>query len=115
MKKNARDMRQTMRWGAAALLVASALTAGGSARAQGKLKVSVIGAQMVHSDKLQVAQERPAMMQALADKDFPGKFAIVNAGDCCSSVSLNYPPQPETHPYLKDPGGKCQPGFPAGS
>jgi hypothetical protein len=80
--------------------------------AQPPLRVAVVGAQMVHSDKLNVSQEFPAMLQALLDKDGAGKYSVVNCGDCCATVSLNYTAS-ETHPYLK-PGNNPQflPGYP---
>jgi hypothetical protein len=98
----------------AALLLAcvAGATVPTSAWAQGPIRVAVAGAQMVHSDKLSVSQEFPAMLQALLDKDGPGKYSVVNCGDCCSTVSLNYTAD-ETHPYLK-PGNNSQflPGYP---
>jgi len=85
---------------------------GQAARAADPIRVAVVGAQLVHSDKLNVSQEYPAMLQALLDKDGAGKYSVVNCGDCCSTVSLNYTAS-ETHPYLK-PGGNAQflPGYP---
>jgi hypothetical protein len=71
-------------------------------------RVAVIGAQMVHSDKLQRSQEWPAMFQKMVGADYD----VQNFGDCCSSVSLNYPKQPETHPYLNPPDNPAfKPGF----
>jgi hypothetical protein len=71
-------------------------------------RVAVIGAQMVHSDKLQRAQEWPAMFQKMVGPD----YEVQNFGDCCSSVSLDYPKQGETHPYLKPPNNPAfKPGF----
>jgi MYXO-CTERM domain-containing protein len=71
-------------------------------------RVAVIGAQMVHSDKLQRSQEWPAMLQKMVGAEFD----VQNFGDCCSSVSLDYPKQPETHPYLKPPNNAAfKPGF----
>src|SRR4051794_17696682 len=72
------------------------------------MRVAVIGAQMVHSDKLQRSQEWPAMLQKMVGPDYD----VQNFGDCCSSVSLDYPPQKETHPYLKPPNNAAfKPGF----
>jgi hypothetical protein len=79
------------------------------ARAQAApMRVAVIGAQMVHSDKLQRSQEWPAMLQKLVGADYD----VQNFGDCCSSVSLDYPKQPETHPYLRPPNNAAfKPGY----
>jgi MYXO-CTERM domain-containing protein len=72
------------------------------------IRVAVIGAQMVHSDKLQRSQEWPAMLQKLVG----GGYDVENFGDCCASVSLDYPKQPETHPYLRPPNNAAfKPGF----
>lgn len=60
-------------------------------------KVAVIGAQMVHSDMYQRSEEWPAMLQKMVGAEFD----VQNFGDCCSSVSLDYPQQKETHPYLR--------------
>jgi hypothetical protein len=71
-------------------------------------RVAVIGAQMVHSDKLSRAQEWPAMLQKMVGADFD----VQNFGDCCSSVSLDYPKQKETHPYLRPPNNAAfKPGY----
>jgi hypothetical protein len=72
------------------------------------MRVAVIGAQMVHSDKLQRSQEWPAMLQKMVGPDYD----VQNFGDCCASVSLDYPKQPETHPYLKPPNNAAfKPGY----
>src|SRR4051794_26139106 len=72
------------------------------------MRVAVIGAQMVHSDKLQRSQEWPAMLQKMVGPD----YEVQNFGDCCSSVSLDYPQQKETHPYLKPPNNAAfKPGY----
>jgi hypothetical protein len=72
------------------------------------IRVAVIGAQMVHSDKLQRSQEWPAMLQKMVGPEYD----VQNFGDCCSSVSLDYPKQRETHPYLKPPNNPLfKPGF----
>jgi hypothetical protein len=72
------------------------------------IRVAVIGAQMVHSDKLQRSQEWPAMLQKMVGPEYD----VQNFGDCCSSVSLDYPKQPETHPYLKPPNNAAfKPGY----
>jgi acyl-CoA thioesterase-1 len=89
-------------------LAALATTLAGSAVLAAPIRVAVIGAQMVHSDKLQRAQEWPRM---LGDALGAG-YDVQNFGDCCSSVLLDYPKQRETHPYLRpfdDPFFK--PGF----
>jgi len=71
-------------------------------------RVAVIGAQMVHSDKLQRSQEWPAMLQKMVGPEYD----VQNFGDCCSSVSLDYPKQPETHPYLRPPNNAAfKPGY----
>ena len=89
----------------AAALLGSLSSARASAAA---MRVAVIGAQMVHSDKLTRDKEWPAMLQKLVDPT----YEIQNFGDCCSSVSLDYPKQRETHPYLKPPNNAAfKPGY----
>jgi hypothetical protein len=96
-------------WTSPLRLSALLLLASLAPRAQAApLRVAVIGAQMVHSDKLQRSQEWPAMFQKMVGPDYD----VQNFGDCCSSVSLDYPKQPETHPYLRPPNNAAfKPGY----
>jgi hypothetical protein len=90
------------------LTIACAQLCGLHVAAAAPMKVAVIGAQMVHSDKLSRDKEWPAMLQKMVGADFD----VQNFGDCCASVTLDYPKQPETHPYLKPPNNAAfKPGY----
>jgi hypothetical protein len=60
------------------------------------VKIACIGEQTTHSDQLQRSVEYPAKLQV----ELGSNFDVQNFGDCCSTVLLGYPKQPETHPYL---------------
>jgi len=76
-----------------------------AARAQASpTKVACVGEQTTHSDQLNRAVEYPATLQ----KELGAAYDVENFGDCCATVLMGYPKQPETHPYLS---GGSNPSF----
>ena len=75
-------------------LVATCLIARGALAAP--VKIACVGEQTTHSDQLSRSVEYPARLQT----ELGAAYAVTNFGDCCATVLLGYPKQPETHPYL---------------
>jgi hypothetical protein len=76
----------------------------GRAVSAAPLKIACVGEQTTHSDQLPRSVEYPARLQT----DLGAAYNVMNFGDCCSTVLLGYPKQPETHPYLN---GGTAPSF----
>jgi hypothetical protein len=68
----------------------------GRSAAAAPLAIACVGEQTTHSDQLPRSVEYPARLQA----ELGAAYDVMNFGDCCSTVLLGYPKQPETHPYL---------------